>query len=135
MLRKVPASGTCWRWEVQLALSKKQGIMCVLNDWYCYLVDIHPSITMSGDDAELFALSAAASTSSISRLSASPGFSSTFSRKSLSTRNRIACERFETVWRTSGRSSSQNQLVESNKLNGWYRITCLRRAGRRANGC
>ena len=57
-------------------------------------------------DVEFFALSAAASTStstststsSINGLSASPGFSSTFSRNSLSTRNRMACERFETVW-------------------------------------
>lgn len=37
--------------------------------------------------------------------SASPGLSSTFSRKSLSTRNLIAWDRFETVFLISGNSS------------------------------
>jgi hypothetical protein len=36
---------------------------------------------------------------------ASPGFNSTSARKSLSTRNRIACDKFETVTRISGKRS------------------------------
>ena len=40
---------------------------------------------------------------SISLLSASPGFISTPRKKSLATKNRIACERFDTVTRGLGK--------------------------------